>query len=183
MPDGFVVFDDVFVPTSGSSSTARSSSRRMFAHSLGLWERLGGIADHGRRSATPGRLGAAGGRGQRAARGLAHQGEDRRDGHLRDAGAGRPRGGHRRNAHATAGGLRASPTSCSPTRPSTTAPPTSALMVRHLHDIAGGSVHHRADRSPTWRTRRLATRRQVHAARCRASTASTGPGCSTPSAT
>ena len=40
-------------PTSASSSTARSSSAALFAHSLGLWERLGGLAgmaDGGRRA-------------------------------------------------------------------------------------------------------------------------------------
>ena len=45
-PEGFVIFDDVFVPdATGSSSTARSAPPAVFAHSLGLWERLGGLSD------------------------------------------------------------------------------------------------------------------------------------------
>ena len=43
MPDGFVVFDDVFVPAERVFLDGESANAAVFAHSLGLWERLGGI--------------------------------------------------------------------------------------------------------------------------------------------
>ncbi len=43
MPDGFVVFDDVFVPHERVFLDADPANAAVFAHSLGLWERLGGI--------------------------------------------------------------------------------------------------------------------------------------------
>ena len=57
------------------------------------------------------------------------------------------------------------------------------LMVRHLHDIAGGSVVDRAlDRGPR-EPRDRPPRAQVHGDQDRTSTASTARSCSTPSAT
>jgi len=43
MPDGFVVFDDVFVPIERVFLDGDTHNASVFAHSLGLWERLGGI--------------------------------------------------------------------------------------------------------------------------------------------
>jgi 4-hydroxybutyryl-CoA dehydratase/vinylacetyl-CoA-Delta-isomerase len=43
MPDGFVVFDDVFVPIDRVFLDGETANAAVFAHSLGLWERLGGI--------------------------------------------------------------------------------------------------------------------------------------------
>ncbi|MBO0676614.1 4-hydroxyphenylacetate 3-hydroxylase [Mycolicibacterium sp. S2-37] len=44
MPDGFVIFDDVFVPSEHVFLDGVASRAGVFAHSLGLWERLGGTA-------------------------------------------------------------------------------------------------------------------------------------------
>ncbi|WP_116996753.1 4-hydroxyphenylacetate 3-hydroxylase N-terminal domain-containing protein [Desertimonas flava] len=44
IPDGFVVFDDVFVPNERIFLDGQGRYAAVFAHSLGLWERLGGIA-------------------------------------------------------------------------------------------------------------------------------------------
>jgi 4-hydroxybutyryl-CoA dehydratase/vinylacetyl-CoA-Delta-isomerase len=44
MPDGFVIFDDVFVPTEHVFLDGVADRAGVFAHSLGLWERLGGTA-------------------------------------------------------------------------------------------------------------------------------------------
>ncbi len=43
-PEGFVIFDDVFVPNERVLLDGEVSSASMFAHSLGLWERLGGLS-------------------------------------------------------------------------------------------------------------------------------------------
>ena len=43
IPDGFVVFDDVFVPNERVFLDGDPQFAAVFAHSLGLWERLGGI--------------------------------------------------------------------------------------------------------------------------------------------
>jgi len=43
MPDGFVIFDDVFVPDDRVFLDGEAANAAVFAHSLGLWERLGGI--------------------------------------------------------------------------------------------------------------------------------------------
>jgi 4-hydroxybutyryl-CoA dehydratase/vinylacetyl-CoA-Delta-isomerase len=45
MPDCFVVFDDVFVPTERIILDGQVQFSALFAHSLGLWERLGGVAE------------------------------------------------------------------------------------------------------------------------------------------
>ncbi|MCA2305162.1 4-hydroxyphenylacetate 3-hydroxylase [Mycobacterium intracellulare] len=44
MPDGFVIFDDVFVPHEHVFLDGVAARAGIFAHSLGLWERLGGTA-------------------------------------------------------------------------------------------------------------------------------------------
>jgi 4-hydroxybutyryl-CoA dehydratase / vinylacetyl-CoA-Delta-isomerase len=43
MPDGFVVFDDVFVADDRIFLDGETSNATVFAHALGLWERLGGV--------------------------------------------------------------------------------------------------------------------------------------------
>ena len=43
-PEGFVIFDDVFVPEERIFLNGEVGYAAVFAHSLGLWERLGGLA-------------------------------------------------------------------------------------------------------------------------------------------
>jgi 4-hydroxybutyryl-CoA dehydratase/vinylacetyl-CoA-Delta-isomerase len=43
-PEGFVIFDDVFVPTERIFLDGEVEHAALFAHSLGLWERLGGLS-------------------------------------------------------------------------------------------------------------------------------------------
>ena len=43
-PEGFVIFDDVFVPNERIFLNGETSMASVFAHSLGLWERLGGLS-------------------------------------------------------------------------------------------------------------------------------------------
>jgi 4-hydroxybutyryl-CoA dehydratase/vinylacetyl-CoA-Delta-isomerase len=43
-PEGFVIFDDVFVPTERIFLDGEVKHAAVFAHSLGLWERLGGLS-------------------------------------------------------------------------------------------------------------------------------------------
>jgi 4-hydroxybutyryl-CoA dehydratase / vinylacetyl-CoA-Delta-isomerase len=45
MPDCFVLFDDVFVPTDRIFLDGQVEFSAVFAHSLGLWERLGGVGE------------------------------------------------------------------------------------------------------------------------------------------
>jgi 4-hydroxybutyryl-CoA dehydratase / vinylacetyl-CoA-Delta-isomerase len=45
MPEGFVIFDDVFVPMERVFLNGEVAHAAVFAHSLGLWERLGGLSD------------------------------------------------------------------------------------------------------------------------------------------
>jgi 4-hydroxybutyryl-CoA dehydratase/vinylacetyl-CoA-Delta-isomerase len=44
MPEGFVIFDDVFVPNERIVLDGEVAHAAVFAHSLGLWERLGGLS-------------------------------------------------------------------------------------------------------------------------------------------
>jgi 4-hydroxybutyryl-CoA dehydratase/vinylacetyl-CoA-Delta-isomerase len=44
MPEGFVMFDDVFVPNERIFLDGQFAQAAVFAHSLGLWERLGGLS-------------------------------------------------------------------------------------------------------------------------------------------
>jgi 4-hydroxybutyryl-CoA dehydratase/vinylacetyl-CoA-Delta-isomerase len=44
MPEGFVIFDDVFVPSERVFLDGETRYAAVFAHSLGLWERLGGLS-------------------------------------------------------------------------------------------------------------------------------------------
>ena len=43
-PEGFVIFDDVFVPKERIFLDGEVAHASVFAHSLGLWERLGGLS-------------------------------------------------------------------------------------------------------------------------------------------
>ena len=43
-PEGFVIFEDVFVPNDRIFLNGEVSQASTFAHSLGLWERLGGLS-------------------------------------------------------------------------------------------------------------------------------------------
>jgi len=43
-PEGFVIFDDVFVPNERVFLDGETACAAVFAHSLGLWERLGGLS-------------------------------------------------------------------------------------------------------------------------------------------
>lgn len=44
MPEGFIIFDDVFVPAERVFLDGQVGHSATFAHALGLWERLGGTA-------------------------------------------------------------------------------------------------------------------------------------------
>lgn len=44
MPDSMCIFDDVFVPTERVFLDGQYDQAAVFAHSLGLWERLGGVS-------------------------------------------------------------------------------------------------------------------------------------------
>lgn len=44
MPEGFIIFDDVFVPNERVFLVGETEHSATFAHALGLWERLGGTA-------------------------------------------------------------------------------------------------------------------------------------------
>jgi 4-hydroxybutyryl-CoA dehydratase/vinylacetyl-CoA-Delta-isomerase len=44
VPEGFVIFDDVFVPNERVFLCGETAFAAVFAHSLGLWERLGGLS-------------------------------------------------------------------------------------------------------------------------------------------
>jgi len=44
-PEGFVIFDDVFVPHERVFLDGEIAYAAVFAHSLGLWERLGGLSE------------------------------------------------------------------------------------------------------------------------------------------
>lgn len=46
VPEGFVVFDDVFVPNDRIFLDGQTALSAEFAHSLGLWERLGATGSH-----------------------------------------------------------------------------------------------------------------------------------------
>ncbi len=47
-PEGFVIFDDVFIPSERVFLDGVPGFAGVFAHSLGLWERLGGLASMAR---------------------------------------------------------------------------------------------------------------------------------------
>lgn len=137
-PEGFVIFDDVFVPNERVFLDGQVELAAVFAHSLGLWERLGGLA------------------------GMA-TGYDRLVGfaQLVAESNGLDRTGHIKekisemiiNATLVRASLEAAIENCEITSDGAAFPSelyTNAgkyhgaanysLMIRHLHDIAGGSV-------------------------------------------
>jgi 4-hydroxybutyryl-CoA dehydratase/vinylacetyl-CoA-Delta-isomerase len=138
MPEGFVIFDDVFVPEERIFLDGETRHAAIFAHSLGLWERLGGLSafvEEGDQLVGFAQLMAE-------ANGLA--GEP----HIREKIS-------EMIIHATIlrAGLEAAIANCSITPEGAASPDelyTNAakyygaanynLMVRHLHDIAGGAV-------------------------------------------
>jgi 4-hydroxybutyryl-CoA dehydratase/vinylacetyl-CoA-Delta-isomerase len=138
MPEGFVIFDDVFVPKDRVFLDGETHHAAVFAHSLGLWERLGGL------SAFVEEADQLVGFAQliAEANGLA------REPHIREKIS-------ELIIHATIlrAGLEAAISNCRVTAEGAAFPDelyTNAakyygaanynLMVRHLHDIAGGSV-------------------------------------------
>jgi 4-hydroxybutyryl-CoA dehydratase/vinylacetyl-CoA-Delta-isomerase len=138
MPEGFVIFDDVFVPEERVFLDGETRYAAVFAHSLGLWERLGGL------SAFVEEADQLVGFAQliAEANGLASEP------HIREKIS-------EMIIHATIlrGGLEAAVSNCHMTPEGAAYPDelyTNAakyygaanynLMVRHLHDIAGGSV-------------------------------------------
>ncbi len=137
-PEGFVIFDNVFIPNERIFLDGVSDMAAIFAHSLGLWERLGGLA------------------------GMA-SGYDRLVGfaQLISEANGLERVGHVKekiseimiNATLIRASLEAAIENCSITSDGAAFPDelytnvgkyhgaaNYALMVRHLHDIAGGGV-------------------------------------------
>jgi 4-hydroxybutyryl-CoA dehydratase/vinylacetyl-CoA-Delta-isomerase len=138
MPEGFVIFNDVFVPNERIFLDGETQYAAVFAHSLGLWERLGGLsamADEADQLVGLAQLIAD-------ANGLASVG------HVREKIS-------EMIIHATLvrAGLEAAISNCHITPEGAAFPDelyTNAakyhgaanygLMVRHLHDIAGGSV-------------------------------------------
>ena len=137
-PEGFVIFDNVFVPSERVFLDGHPEQATVFAHSLGLWERLGGLA-------------------------AMASGYDRLVGfaQLIAEANGVDRVGHIKekisemiiNATLIRGSLEAAIQNCSITSDGAAFPSelytnvgkyhgaaNYSLMVRHLHDIAGGSV-------------------------------------------
>ena len=138
MPEGFVIFDDVFVPNERVFLDGETQYAGVFAHSLGLWERLGGL------SAMADEADTLVGFAQliTEANGLAGVG------HIREKIS-------EMIIHATLvrAGLGAAIANCQITPEGAASPNelyTNAakyhgaanygMMVRHLHDIAGGSI-------------------------------------------
>lgn len=138
MPEGFVIFDDVFVPNERIFLDGETGQAAVFAHSLGLWERLGGLSGMADEADTLVGLAQL----VAEANGLAGVG------HIKEKIS-------EMLIHATLirAGLEAAIANCLIT-PEGAASPNElytnaakyhgaanyALMVRHLHDISGGSV-------------------------------------------
>jgi 4-hydroxybutyryl-CoA dehydratase/vinylacetyl-CoA-Delta-isomerase len=138
MPEGFVIFDDVFVPTERVFLDGETRYAAIFAHSLGLWERLGGLS--GMAEEADQLVGFA----QLIAEANGLAGES----HIREKIS-------EMIIHATLvrAGLEAAIANCQIT-PEGAATPNElytnaakyhgaanyGLMIRHLHDISGGSI-------------------------------------------
>jgi 4-hydroxybutyryl-CoA dehydratase/vinylacetyl-CoA-Delta-isomerase len=138
MPEGFVIFDDVFVPTERVFLDGETRYAAIFAHSLGLWERLGGLS--GMAEEADQLVGFA----QLVAEANGLAGES----HIREKIS-------EMIIHATLvrAGLEAAIANCQIT-PEGAATPNElytnaakyhaaanyGLMIRHLHDISGGSI-------------------------------------------
>ena len=122
-PEGFVIFDDVFVPSERVFLDGHPELAGLFAHSLGLWERLGGLSSMASRVRCAGRFRATDFRSERARSHRPHQGEDLRDADQCDADSRQPRRPLSRTVRSPRTVLR-SRMSCTPTRVNTMAPPT-----------------------------------------------------------
>jgi len=137
-PEGFVIFDDVFVPNERIFLDGQTEQSAAFAHSLGLWERLGASSGQVKRAETIVGL----------AQLIAEANGTHRVPHIRDK-------INDMVLHATmlracleaavAGSKVAPDGRVTPNELFTNATKVMAasnwsLMVRHLHDIAGGSI-------------------------------------------
>ncbi len=138
MPDGFVIFDDVFVPYERVFLDGQGQFAAVFAHSLGLWERLGGMSAMVRQADEMVGLATLVAEAN-GLQGVSHIKEkiDEMAIHATMLRAGLEAA--LSNAHTTPEGY------CFPDELFTNAAKYTGaanfnLMVRHLHDIAGGSV-------------------------------------------
>jgi 4-hydroxybutyryl-CoA dehydratase/vinylacetyl-CoA-Delta-isomerase len=138
MTEGFVVFDDVFVPNERVFLAGELEHSATFAHSLGLWERLGSVGSYVRLADTLVGL----------AQLVAEANGLQRIGHIKDkiaemiTYATLIRAGFEAAMHHatfTPEGW-ASPDEMFTNAAKYHAAAQFSLMVRHLHDIAGGSV-------------------------------------------
>ena len=137
-PEGFIIFDDVFVPTERIFLDGQVDQSPAFAHSLGLWERLGASSGQVKRAETIVGL----------AQLIAEANGTEKISHIKDK-------INDMVLHATMlrAGLEAAVAS-STVSPDGRVTPNElftnatkvmaatnwAVMVRHLHDIAGGSI-------------------------------------------
>jgi 4-hydroxybutyryl-CoA dehydratase/vinylacetyl-CoA-Delta-isomerase len=137
-PEGFVIFDNVFVPNDRIFLDGDTEFAAVFAHSLGLWERLGGLS-----SMVSGYDRLVG-----FAQLIAEANGLEKVGHIKEKIS-----EMMINATLIRASLEAAIESCSITSDGAAFPnelytnvgkyhgaANYALMVRHLHDIAGGSV-------------------------------------------
>lgn len=138
MPDGFVIFDDVFVPYEKVFLDGQGTFAAVFAHSLGLWERLGGMSAMVRQADEMVGLATLVAEAN-GLLGVSHIREkiDEMAIHATMLRAGLEAA--LTHAHTTSDGY------CFPDELFTNAAKYTGaanfnLMVRHLHDIAGGSV-------------------------------------------
>ncbi|MDH3643717.1 MAG: 4-hydroxyphenylacetate 3-hydroxylase, partial [Gammaproteobacteria bacterium] len=137
-PEGFVIFDDVFVPSERVFLDGPTEFAGVFAHSLGLWERLGGLAA----------MASSYDRLVGFAQLIAEANGLERTGHIKEKIS-----EMMINATLIRASLEAAIENCSITSDGAAFPnelytnvgkyhgaANWSLMVRHLHDIAGGSI-------------------------------------------
>lgn len=137
-PEGFVIFDDVFVPNERVLLDGPPEFAAVFAHSLGLWERLGGLAS----------MASSYDRLVGFAQLIAEANGLERTGHIKEKIS-----EMMINATLIRASLEAAIDNCSVTSDGAAFPnelytnvgkyhgaANWSAMVRHLHDIAGGSI-------------------------------------------
>jgi 4-hydroxybutyryl-CoA dehydratase/vinylacetyl-CoA-Delta-isomerase len=137
-PEGFVIFDDVFVPNERVFLDGPPEFAAVFAHSLGLWERLGGLAA----------MAASYDQLVGFAQLIAEANGLEKAGHIKEKIS-----EMMINATLIRASLEAAVENCSVTSDGAAFPnelytnvgkyhgaANYSLMVRHLHDIAGGSI-------------------------------------------
>ena len=181
MPDGFVIFDDVFVPEERVFLDGETANAAVFAHALGLWERLGGLTAMVTQADQLVGLAQLIAEANGLARVEPHPRQDRRDAHPCLAAASRARGSaHQLPCHT--GGLllprravhqRGEVPGCC------AIPPDGAASARHRRWFCAHLADDRRPREP----RDGSVRREVHAHDGRVHLARTGCGCSMPSET